>query len=878
MACELSYPRLQRAYQIPEHPLETEAVLVPGIREAVNAWRQGGYPGATATSVALLRHWFETDHEVGDYPWLYYYCQREAVETTVLLYEVLRKRRLYDLVGEFAQQRMEVQVRVSADRWCRYAYKMATGSGKTKVISLLIAWSYYNAVREAPEVSKDYAKTFLVLAPNVIVYERLLQDFGNDGKIFRDDPVRPPSWEDDWNFDIVTRDNPTESAYKEGAIFVTNIQQMYTPRPPRTLEPQPLRDLLGEPVTDSDVSAGVKMRAAIEKRNDLMVFNDEGHHLHDPKLKWSETIDDFSAGFKTRRGVGIKAQFDFSATPKHNDGRLFDNIIVDYPIRQAIRDGVVKVPHLVTLENARDLQVDDAGERYRDKLLAGIRHFGEMCERMRGVDAQPLMFVMTEDTKSADQVASWLQRQGHFRANEILTIHTKQDGTVSDTASNANELQLLRRAAREVDSPMSPYKVIVSVLMLREGWDVKNVCLIVPLRPYSAASQILPEQTLGRGLRRMFPIGSGDEREELLIVDHESFAEFWRHEVGEEDLPLQVTRESDFKQTTTVVAPDPEKAPEFEVAIPRLSPVLVREMPDLNELKIEELVVRRFAVALEGLADEPIHYAVRDMDSWEVVGRGDIERDFSMDPVGYLNFVCDLILRECRLRGLSDGFAKLAPKVRRYVEEIGFAGQATLGESHALLALSDPSTTNAILDAFVRGINELAVKQHKVADVQDPILVSRTRPFVTRRQTFPNPRRSVFNHVPGDSDLELDFARWLDRRANDVAAFVKNESAVGFRLEYLSDRGGIRHYYPDFVVRLTDGDMMVIETKGLETVEVARKDDRVAQWCRDVSVLSGRNWYYLKVEERVFRQGLDWSSVSQLARAARDRANADPSN
>ena len=841
----------------------------------MSAWRRDGYPGATGTSIGLLRHWFETDHEIGDDPWLYYYCQREAVETTVYLYEVLRKRRLYGLAGEFTQQGMDIRINPFDDQWCRYVYKMATGSGKTKVMSLLIAWSYYNAVREGPEISDNYAKTFLVLAPNVIVYERLLQDFGNSGQIFRDDPVLPPGWKGDWQFDIATRDEPLESAHRDGAIFLTNIQQMYLPRAPRSQEPQQLRDVLGEPVSDADVSAGVKIRAAIEKRNDLMVFNDEGHHLHDPKLKWSETIEDLNSGFNTRRGIGVKAQFDFSATPKHNDGRLFDNIIVDYPIRQAIRDRVVKAPHLVTLENARDLQVDDAGERYRDKLLAGIKHFRDLCDRMRDVDAQPLMFVMTENTKSADQVASWFERQGHFKGSEILTIHTNRDGSISEAASNANELRLLRRVAREVDSPMSPYKVIVSVLMLREGWDVKNVCIIVPLRPYSAASQILPEQTLGRGLRRMFPIGSGDEREELLVVDHEAFADFWRREVGEEGIPLQVTRESEFNQTAITVVTDPEKVPEFEVVIPRLSPILVRELPDLNDLKIEELAVRRFALGLEGLADEPIHYAVRDMDSWDVVGHGDIERDFSLDPVGYLNFVCDLILRECRLRGLSDGFAKLAPKVQRYIEQVGFDGQAKLGEPTSLLALNDASTTNVILDTFVRGINELAVKQHQVEDVHDPILVSRTRPFVTRRQTFANPRRSVFNHVPGDSDLELDFARWLDRRATDVAAYVKNESAVGFRLEYLSERGGIRHYYPDFVVRLSNGEMMVIETKGLETVEVARKDDRVAQWCRDVSVLTGRDWHYLKVEERVFRQGLDWSSLSQLARASRDRANAE---
>lgn len=844
-------------------------MLVPRIRQAVGNWALGGYQGATETSRHLLRHWFDTDHEVDGEPWLYYYCQREAVETTVYLYEVLRKRSLGELVLEFANQAMDIRLNPIEDQRCRYVYKMATGSGKTKVMSLLIAWSYFNALRESSEIAKDYAKTFLVLAPNVIVYERLLQDFGNGGLIFRDDPVVPQEWNTHWQVDIVTRDDPAESVQREGALFVTNIQQMYPPKAPASKEPPQLSDVIGAPASDTDVSAGRMIRAAIGKRNDLMVLNDEGHHIHDPNLRWSETISDFDGAFRNNRGGGIKAQLDFSATPKHNNGRLFDNIIVDYPIRQAIRDKVVKQPHLVTLENARDLEVEDAGDRYRDKLTAGVMKFEELCDRMQGHESQPLMFVMTENTGAADQVADWLVRTGHFKPNEILVIHTNRYGMVSESQSRTNELNRLRRAAREVDSPMSSYRVIVSVLMLREGWDVRNVCLIVPLRPYSASSQILPEQTLGRGLRRMFPVGAGDEREELLVVDHEAFADFWQQEVDGELLPMDVTPESQFNQTAVTVVARAGFAPEFEIEIPRLSPSLVRELPDLNDLEVSELDVYRFASALDGLADEPIYYSVRDMDSWNVVERGDIEREFAMNRVGYLNYVCSLILKECQLRGLSDGFAKLAPKVQEYIESVGFSGQAELDDKRVLLALNHPPTTNALLEVFVRGINQISVKQHRVEDERDPILVSRTRPFVTRRQTFADPRRSVFNHVPGDSDLEFDFARWLDRRSEDVAAFAKNESAVGFRLDYISYSGGIRHYYPDFVVRLADGDMMVIETKGLETVEVPRKDARVTQWCRDVTALTGRVWRYAKVRQELFNQGIGWNSVAQLAAASR---------
>ena len=866
----MSHPRLLPAYQLSSHDRQpSNAALVPRIREAVADWRRGGYPGATNTSRYLLAHWFESDHEAEGEPWLYYYCQREAVETTVYLYEVLRKQRLGDLVTEFGSQEMDIRFSPFDDQWCRYVYKMATGSGKTKVMSLLMAWSYFNAVRESSEVATNYSKTFLVLAPNVIVYERLLRDFGNNGRIFSDDPVVPPEWKSDWRVNVVTRDSPTDSVQSDGAIFVTNIQQLYAPRESKTHEPRQLRDVIGEPVGDVDVSAGRVIRAAIEQRDDLMILNDEGHHIHDPRLRWSETIRDFNDGFSTRRGRGIKAQLDFSATPKHNNGKLFDHIIVDYPIRQAIRDGVVKQPHLVTLENAQESEVNDAGDRYRDKLTAGIELYRSLCDRLVGIDAQPLMFVMTEDTKSADEVADWLVRHGEFAKKEILVIHTNRDGTISEAQSNAKELVRLRRAAHEVDSPMSQYKVIASVLMLREGWDVKNVCLIVPLRPYSAASQILPEQTLGRGLRRMFPLGAGDEREELLVVDHEAFADFWRREVDGESIGMRETPNEVFQQTAVTVVADAARAPELEILIPRLSPSLVRELPDLNELEVDELEKHRIAVALEGLAEEPIYYSVREMDSWDVVEQGEIEREFTLTRVGYLNFVCDLILRECRLRGLSNGFAMLAPKVQQYIEEVGFRGQAKLDDQRALLALNHAPTTNAILHVFVRGINSLSIRRHRVEDEHSPILVSRTRPFVTRRPTYPNPRRSLFNHVPVDSDLELEFAGWLDKRADDVVAFVKNESAVGFRLEYLSELGGIRHYYPDFVVRLRGGGMMVIETKGLETTEVPRKDERVTQWCRDVTELTGRVWRYSKVRQQLFNRGDGRSSVSELAAACR---------
>ncbi len=837
----------------------------------MHRWRRDGYPGITATTKTLLTHWFETDHQVEESgeAWLYYYCQREAVETTVYLFEVLKRRNFYELAREFAtDSNQQLSFDPREDRWVRYAYKMATGSGKTKVMSLLIAWSYFNASREDADIAADYSKTFLVLAPNVIVYERLKQDFGDDGKIFREDPVIPPEWRDDWQVEIVTRDDPSDSVTRDGALFLTNVQQMYDrARLRSTREPQRLRDVIGEPVIDSDVSAGRMIRQALERRGDLMVLNDEGHHVHDRSLKWWDAIEDLDESLRNRTGRGLRGQMDFSATPKHTDGRLFNHVIVDYPIAQAISDGVVKRPHLVMLEGATEYESDDASARYRDKLIAGIDRWRELADRMKDVDREPLLFVMTLDINSADQIVDWLTSSGGFDAKEVLRIHTNVRGEIAaetTSSSRQREIAALREAARDVDSERSPYRVIVSVLMLREGWDVRNVCVIVPLRPYTAGSNILPEQTLGRGLRRMFPLSSGDEREELLVIEHEQFQDFWDREIEEEGMSVVMTPERDFRQSAITVVVDQDKVPEFDIEIPRLSPRLVHKVPDLANLDVTTLPVIHLEVSMGGLADAPIPFETRAIDTWELVDRGEIEREFPMNEIGYLNYMCRLILRECRLSNLSNTFVQLAPKLKRYVEDVLFSGQASMSDMGVLYRLNDPSVKNWLFSVFVEAINNLSVEEREVSDERDPILVAQTPSYLVRREVYREPRKSVFNNVPGDSDLELSFARWLDTRAVDVASFAKNEGKVGFSVNYIGDSGGIRKYLPDFVIRTSSGMMYVVETKGLETVEVPRKDARMRQWCKTASELTGEDWRYVKVMEHVFGNGGNWESLSQL--------------
>lgn len=855
--------RLFPAYQIPQTQRESHAALVPAIREAVHAWRATGYEGATATSRRLLTYWFETDHLQDGEEWLYYYCQREAIETLIYLYEVMKARDLYTLAKHFDRSRL-VHVQPADDRWARYVLKMATGSGKTKVMSLVIAWQYFNARFEADRES--YTQAFALIAPNVIVYQRLLEDF-RDGAIFRRDPLIPPEWEADWQFTVVTRDDPIVSS-TPGTLYLTNIHQLYESRGSRraTKEPEAMTAVLGGPRPGALEGTGIGLRDRMLAHGELMVLNDEGHHLHTDELQWAQIIERMDEELTERTGRGLRAQLDFTATPKHTNGALFKEIVVDYPIAQAVDDGIVKRPILGELSGVREYEFENAADRHLDKLNAGIQKWREMRDALKEVNRNPLLFVMTEKTKAADEIGEWLATQPDFSEESVLVIHTNQRGEITEGASKAKqrELEELREASRKVDAPDTPYRAIVSVLMLREGWDVRNVCVIVPLRAYSAKAQILPEQTLGRGLRRMWPVASGEVNERVIVIEHEAFHSFWDQELKEEGLEVERVPVAQLKPEITTVLVDPTKL-EYDIDIPVLTPALTTKVPDLSSVDVSALRKGQLSLQRE-FGDDPIEYTGRDMLTREVVEEAEFEREFPADRAGYLNVLARLVLRECRLANLADGFAKLAPLMRQYIEERMFTEPVSMEERHVMVRLNTGDAKRTLFDVFVGAVRELAIVEQDVRPTGERIRVSKTDPFPTTRTTV-DAEKTVFNHVPCDSELEEHFARWLDTRAKDVLAFAKNEPAVHFNVPYISVAGGLRYYRPDFIVR-TPQAMYVVETKGLETTEVPRKDQRMAAWCKSATELTGDDWRYVKVPDAIFRFS-EWGSMAELEQGVR---------
>ena len=203
--------------------------------------------------------------------------------------------------------------------------------------------------------------------------------------------------------------------------------------------------------------------------------------------------------------------------------------ICDYPLVEAIKHGVVKTPVLPDKASREKLNEEDSTdiiEQFRDHIHLGYQEWEQQYNELNKLRT-PILFYMTMNTVEADQLSEHLQQTYPLLTDRVLVIHTKDNGELKSegtkSAKAKAELEQLRKDADDIDSPRSKYLAVVSVLVLREGWDVRNVSTIVGLRPFAAKSNILPEQTLGRGLRKMFSL---DVKEKLVVVGTRAFLDF----------------------------------------------------------------------------------------------------------------------------------------------------------------------------------------------------------------------------------------------------------------------------------------------------------------------------------------------------------------
>ncbi len=816
--------------------------LVAELRRKVKEFRESGYAGAADTSRSLLKWWFAEPHlldraDGAAAEFRYFFAQREAVETIAYLYDAVGARDKFDLM-RFDSSGV-VSTGLFPETWRRFVLKMATGTGKTKVLSLVLAWSYFHKLYEA---GSQLARNFLVIAPNIIVLDRIRKDF--EGlRIFFADPVIPDNgfdgcnWRDDFQLALHLQDD-VRVTRSVGNIFLTNIHRVYAgdDAPPSPDDDDSMDYFLGKRPTGAATDSKVDLGAVVRDIDELAVLNDEAHHIHDDKLAWFKSIQDIHNRLK-QKGAALSLQVDVTATPKHNNGAVFVQTVADYPLVEAIAQNVVKHPVLPDAPSRAKLAERQSAkytEKYADHIDLGVVEWRKAFAEHEKLGKKAILFVMTDDTRNCDEVAAYLENRYPDLENAVLVIHTKNNGEISEAGSGKAkyELEKLRKLANEIDAPDNPYKAIVSVLVLKEGWDVRNVTTIVGLRAYSAKSNVLPEQTLGRGLRKMY---SGDTEEYVSVVGTDAFMDFVES-IKAEGVELERAAMGVGAQSRTplVVEIDRENDKKdiaaLDIELPVLAPRIYREYGNLADLDAVAWRRRRTEYRHYG-KEGPREIVFRDIVTGEEAYTTTLDPAGAVDYRSVIGYFTRTLMRKLRL---VSGYDVLFGKIKAFVRTELFDRAVDLDHPDTVRNLADTPVHKELIEAFERALNALIVRDGGGAEIRETLKISGARPFMVKDQPYLLPMKSVFNRIVGDGSFELQFAQFLED-CEDVVSYAKNYLAVGFKLDYVKADGGISNYYPDFLVKTSGRDIFVVETKGREDLDVPLKMARLRQWCEDVN-------------------------------------------
>ena len=856
-------------------------LLVPKIRAGVNAWRATGYKGASDITRRLLRYWFEEDHVVSgfDIPLRYYFCQREAIETLVWLIEIAGQRDTWELIKARAtifksdlfakditlQTKMEGprQIRryvpeIGADglqdlppeNLRRFAFKMATGSGKTWVMAMAIVWAHFHK-RRVPD--SDLSTNFLIVAPNVIVYQRLERDFANN-RIFNKLPLIPPEWRGAFSQRVILRDDAAEPN-RSGNLFLTNIHQLYEWREAEWTPQNAIEALLGKrPPRDAATSGQRSMLERVKTLNDLIVLNDEAHHVHDETLAWSKSV----LAIHRTQPKGLSLWLDLSATPKDQNGMYFPWTVCDYPLAQAVEDRIVKAPLVVTNEYDSLQPRDDPDgvtrynvcEKYGYWIRAAVQRWKEHNEVYKHLGKRPVLFIMAEKSVHANAIGKYLQETGEFgfTESEVLIIHTDAKGLITK-----RDLERARTAARDIDRAESKIRVIVSVMMLREGWDVRNVTVVLGLRPFTARSEILPEQVIGRGLRLMANV-SPDQTQTLEVLGTRNLLSVLRTQLEVEGVGV-VTSKTD-PPLPVIITPTLERTI-HDIAIPITKPSLEHDIHMLSELRVEELdgIYDPVEIAEPHRVKLKLDFATTETE----IHQADVATRQLLPGHELLASITNKVISRANL---PTRFAELYPAVRKYVTTRCFGKSIVLDDTALRSHLARPELQERIANYLAARFTELTIERRALKFEKADFRLSQTIPFSWRRNLPPlEATKTVFNYVATYNDFERQFAKFLDQ-AKDVARFAalgttgQGRSGTQFRVDYLKPSGAIGFYRPDWIVvqkTALDEENLIIETKGRVWGDTAAKDDAIKTWCDRVTDATGQTWRYTRINQRDFK-------------------------
>ena len=502
----------------------------------------------------------------------------------------------------------------------------------------------------------------------------------------------------------------------------------------------------------------------------------------------------------------------------------------------------------------------------------------------RRLGIRPVLFIMAEKNVYADALGEHLWKTGGFgfRQSEVLVIHTDTTGEI-----RKGDLEKARQAARDIDGAESEIKAIVSVMMLREGWDVRNVTVVLGLRPFTAKAEILPEQVIGRGLRLMTQV-SPDRTQTLEVLGTRNLLNVLREQLEAEGVGVASTNAN--PPPPIIIEPVKERL-EYDIAIPLTKPSLKHDHRRLSELDVQSLE----PIFEQEELDEPFRIRLKlEFATTETeVAQDDISGD--LRPIREL--LSDIANLVAPRAGLTSCFDELYPKIRDYVESRCFGREIDLDDDAPRSHLARLEIREGIANYLVRRITNLTVERREIEFDNQDFRLSETKPFSWRRNLSPpeaakaSPvardgnrsgtrrrnlpplvaEKTVFNFVATWNDLERRFAEFLDD-AGDILRFAapgtteQGTSGTKFRVDYLKPSGAIGFYYPDWVAvqRELDGQIIhwIVETKGRVWEGTAEKDAAMWEWCRRITRATGDTWKYIRVNQADFRP--DFATFRQL--------------
>ena len=930
---------------------ELSLELAKRLTEIVNeAWADGSMlEEVTPTTKELLKWWF-SEEQCSIRKRNFHEGQRQAILNIIYLHEVAKINTVtdtYEFVGDDLIAQADLAALSKAKYQIpKYAVKMATGTGKTWVMHAMLLWQMLNA-RHEDEPSGRFTKNFLIVAPGLIVYDRLLDAFcgrikrgteyrdfeTNDFTLNQDVFIPTHLRQEVFSFiqnNVVTKEEGIgRKATGDGMIALTNwhlfenqleddepqedgdmtvpeiIEQLLPIRPGKAagndLGMLDRRTLRGNEI---DYLTGLK---------DIMVINDEAHHIHELKrggeieeVEWQKGLNAIAEG-KGHRFF----QIDFSATPYDNRGSgkkmqkcYFPHIVVDFDLASAMRKGMVKTLLLDRRQELTELEhLDYKAERdergkvsglsdgQRLMIRAGLAKLAKLEKDFTEVDEtkNPKMLIICEDTSVSPFVEQFILDEG-LAQDDVVTVDSNQKGEVSE-----EEWKELKTKLFDIDKYRKP-KVIVSVLMLREGFDVNNICVIVPLR--SSEAPILLEQIIGRGLRLMWreeeyqSIKNDDRRrvlqlhtkphtyiDMLSIIEHPAFIQFYE-DLFNQGLAVEEDEELGDGTTTgdilNVGLKENYDDYDFEW------PIIIRDAEEeLGEYSIDVMSLSPFTdfpldMLRRFLAKEGEIFLSQEVTTKTQFGKYVVTGNL-FEAKSYNEYL-QKILRTITLRfdrisshkeisvpTIQIDDAQIISTVDAYIRTrlFGCAFNPFNGNDWKILLAKDGVVTKHI-------INEMA---RAVCKMQDDLLTVDARvehrhfsevKSLKMRESYSLPlQKTIYERTqyPSHSGgLEKAFAEFLDRDA-EVERFLKiSETQHSFAsIYYIRADGLMSVYHPDFLVATVDR-VYLVETKGNDKINdknVRQKQSATIEWVRKINSLKpeermNREWEYVLLSEDNF--------------------------